>query len=217
MYERRKFLAIGFGIIAGVGALFSPLLSAVRWVYAQGRKTILPKDTAMESLINKDPGTLDTRNLELTDLKDFKTMGDSDHEVDINTWRLEITGRVKKPLSLTYQEILDLPSIEKDVLLICPGFFANHGRWKGVSMKELFRKIGLAENARYMTVSGPGDRSYKKVERFPIKDVLSHKVFLAYAVNGKTLPIRNGFPLRIVAEGNYGSDWVKYVSTLVLE
>ena len=35
--------------------------------------------------------------------------------------------------------------------------------------------------------------------------------FLAYGVNGKTLPKKHGFPLRVVAEGYYGSDWVKYV------
>lgn len=216
MHKRRQFLKLGFGMIAGLSSLFSPLFLAARWVYAQGRRTILPKNTSRESLINKDPSTLDTRYLELTDLKDFKTMGESDHKVDINTWRLEIRGSVKKPLSLTYQEILDLPSIEKDVLLICPGFFANHGRWKGISMPDLFKKTGLAEKARYMTVSGPCGQG-DKVERFPIEDVLSKKVFLAYEVNGKTLPIRNGFPLRIVAEGYYGDDWVKYVCRLVLE
>ena len=216
MYKRRQFLKLGFGMIAGMGFLCSTLSFSVRWVYAQGRRTILPKNTTRESLVNKNPSTLDTRNLELTDLKDFKTMGKSDHEVDINTWRLEIRGAVKKPLSLTYQEIRELTSIEKDVLLICPGVFANHGRWKGISMTDLFEKTGLAEKARYMTVSGSDGRG-DKVERFPMEDVLSNRVFLAYEVNGKTLPVRNGFPLRIVAEGYYGDDWVKYVGRLSLE
>ena len=53
--------------------------------------------------------------------------------------------------------------------------------------------------------------TYKKVERFPIEDILSNRVFLAYGVNGETLPEKHGFPLRVVAEGHYGSDWVKYV------
>ncbi|MBW2515672.1 MAG: molybdopterin-dependent oxidoreductase, partial [Deltaproteobacteria bacterium] len=39
----------------------------------------------------------------------------------------------------------------------------------------------------------------------------SDKVFLAYEVNGEKLPVRHGFPLRIVAEDYYGDDWVKYV------
>jgi len=47
--------------------------------------------------------------------------------------------------------------------------------------------------------------------QFPIADIRSNKVFLAYAVNGEKLPQQHGFPLRIVAEDYYGSDWVKYV------
>jgi sulfoxide reductase catalytic subunit YedY len=44
-----------------------------------------------------------------------------------------------------------------------------------------------------------------------VEDVLSDRVFLAYGVNGKPLPERHGFPLRLVAEGYYGYDWIKYV------
>ena len=39
----------------------------------------------------------------------------------------------------------------------------------------------------------------------------AEKVFLAYQVNGKPLPERHGFPLRLVADDHYGSRWVKYV------
>jgi len=216
MYKRRQFLKLGLGMIAGVSSFLSPMFSAVRWVYAKGEKIVLPKTTTRESLINKDPSILDTRNLELTNLKDFKTMGATDFDVDIDTWRLEINGSVKNPLSLTYKEVLDLPSIERDVLLICPGFFANHGRWKGVSMKDLFEKTGLIQGVKNMTVSGLENWG-EKTEEFPIEDVLSNKVFLAYRVNNETLPVRNGFPLRIVAEGYYGDDWVKYVKKLSFE
>ncbi|MEJ2102772.1 MAG: molybdopterin-dependent oxidoreductase, partial [Desulfobacterales bacterium] len=52
---------------------------------------------------------------------------------------------------------------------------------------------------------------YEKTERFAIEDIRSDKVFLAYNVNGKALPKKHGFPLRAVAEGYYGSNWVKYV------
>jgi len=46
---------------------------------------------------------------------------------------------------------------------------------------------------------------------------LADTVFLAYGVNGKTLPQKHGFPLRVVAEDTYGSDWVKYVYGLEVE
>ena len=216
MIERRQFLRKGIGFLASMGLLLGPLFSTVRWIYARAQKTILPKGTKMESLTRKNPASLDTRHLETTPLKDFETMGLSDHEVNLDEWRFEVTGRVKNPLKLTYSEILTVPAVEKAILLICPGFFANHGQWKGISMKALLERARPDNDVTHATFSGPSG-SYEKVEVFPIEDILANKVFLAYGVNGKTLPQKHGFPLRVVAEGYYGSEWVKYVYKMTLE
>ena len=216
MQKRRQFLKTAIGFLAGTGLLFSPFLKAVRLVYGSVQRIILPKDTDRKSLIHKDPGTLDTRNLETTPLKDFRTMGTYDHEVDVARWRLRVAGCVKTPFKLTYTQILTLPSIERKVLLICPGVFTNHGRWKGISMEKLLANAKVEKGATHVIFSGPeGDD--EKQERFPLADVLSNKVFLAYGVNGETLPKKHGFPLRVVAEDYYGSDWVKYVSSVEVD
>jgi sulfoxide reductase catalytic subunit YedY len=215
MNKRRQFLKISIGFLASIGLFLTPLFSAVQSAYAKAKKTILPKDTKRESLARRNPSSLDTRNLETTPLKDFGTMGISDHEVNLNEWRLEVTGHLKKRLELTYPEILALPSVEKKVLLVCPGFFANHGQWKGISMKGLLEKAGAQSDVTHVAFSGPR-RSYEKVEQFPIEDVITDKVFLAYGVNGEPLPKKHGFPLRVVAEGYYGDDWVKYVYKMTL-
>jgi sulfoxide reductase catalytic subunit YedY len=188
----------------------SPLFGAFRLVYGKAKKIILPKDTKRADLIDKDPEDLDARNLEITPLKDFDTMGVTDHEVDLNQWRLEVTGRVKTPLSLTNEEIRDLPPIERNVLLICPGFFANHGKWKGFSLGGLLEKAKVEKGATLVKVSGPEEFGAEKIEEFPIEDIFTNKVFLAYGVNGQILPKKHGFPLRVVAEDYYGSYWVKY-------
>jgi sulfoxide reductase catalytic subunit YedY len=210
MQKRRQFLRIAFGFLTGLGLLLSPLFGAFRPAYGKAKKIILPKDTNRVELIEKDPIELDTRNLETTPLKDFDTMGVTDHEVDLNQWRLEVTGRVKAPLSLTNEEILELPSIEKNVLLICPGFFANHGKWKGFSLGNLIEKAKIEKGTTLVKVLGPEEGGSEKIEEFPVEDVLSDRVFLAYNVNGQNLPKKHGFPLRVVAEGYYGSYWVKY-------
>ena len=216
MKGRRDFLKTGIAFLAGVGMLFDPLFSAARWAYAKARKIILPKGTKIETLISKNPKTLDARNLDVTDLKDFETMGLSDHVVTVADWRLEVTGRVKNVLSLSYSDLLALPSRERKVLLICPGFFAIHGRWKGLSMKVLLDKAGVDGGTGRVIFSGPKG-SNRKVESFPVQDVTSEKVFLAYEVNGQPLPRKHGFPLRVVAEDYYGSNWVKYVDRLTVE
>jgi len=184
----------------------------IRRAYPDAGKIILPPGTKRETLIDKDPKYLDTRNMEITPLGDFETMGLSDFEVNIKEWRLDIKGKVKTALQLTYPEILSLPSVEKDVLLTCPGVFANYGRWQGVSMKDLLGRARMESGVTHIIFYSGPEAAYKR--EFPVDDVLADRVFLAYRVNGQTLPIRDGYPLRVVAEGYYGSDWIKYVSKM---
>ncbi|UCD81652.1 MAG: molybdopterin-dependent oxidoreductase, partial [Desulfobacterales bacterium] len=96
------------------------------------------------------------------------------------------------------------------VLLICPGFFTNHGRWRGISVKELLRQADADADTTHVSFRGPEGR-YAKMEQFSIDEINSDKVFLAYQVNGQALPQKHGFPLRVVAEDHYGAEWVKFV------
>jgi sulfoxide reductase catalytic subunit YedY len=194
-----------------MGLVFSPIANGIRVVFAKAKKIILPKGTSMNSLVGKNPATLDTRNLDLTPVQEFDTMGLDDHDVDLKKWQLEIGGQVHRSLKLTYDQITEMPSIERNVLLICPGFFAYHARWKGISVAKLLKTAGVNSDVTEVTFSGPNGR-YEKTDRFPIEDILSDKVFLAYSVNGSVLPKKHGFPLRVVAEDYYGGEWVKYVS-----
>ncbi len=210
MRERRQFLKAALGVLAGVGVFFTSLHSFLRPSWGDERKTVLPKGTKRESLAGKNPANLDTRNLDITPVKDFQTMGTTDNKVDVDKWRLEVTGRVKKPLTLTYSQVLALPSTEKQVLLICPGFFANNGVWKGILMGELFKKAEREDGANEVTFTA-SEGGHERAEKFSMEEVLSGKVFLAYRVNEEVLPEKHGFPLRMVAEGHYGSRWTKYV------
>ncbi|UCE55214.1 MAG: molybdopterin-dependent oxidoreductase [Desulfobacterales bacterium] len=210
MEKRRQFVKRMLGFFAGMGVLFSPLATGLRLVWAKAKKIILPKGTRMETLVGKNPADLDTQNLDLTPLQEFETMGLDDHHVNLNTWQLEIGGNVQRPLKLTYSQIVQMPSIERNVLLICPGFFAYHARWKGISVANLLETAQMGTGVTQVAFSGP-QGTYEKTERFPIEDIRSDKVFLAYNVNDKALPEKHGFPLRIVAEDYYGGEWVKYV------
>jgi DMSO/TMAO reductase YedYZ molybdopterin-dependent catalytic subunit len=208
--NRRHFIKTAIHFAAWIGLLCAPLFISFRNAYAKTKRLILPRGTKMSSLVNQNPASLDTRNLEITPLNNFETMGLNDHMVDLNTWRFEVSGKVKKPLNLTYPQLIALPAIERNVLLICPGFFSNYGRWKGISVTELLKLSEAPNDITHITFRGPNSR-YEKVERFPIADIVADKVFLAYQLNGKDLPQKHGFPLRAVAEDYYGSTWVKYV------
>jgi len=210
MKTRRQFIKFSVKFLSSLGLFFGTIGAWIEKVYAQAKRTLVPKGTDLSSLRNENPATLDTRNLEVLPLKEFETMGLTDHEVDPKSWRLLIDGNVAIPTRLTYSRIIELPSIERKVLLICPGIFTNHGNWKGVSLMTVLNLAGMKADTTDIIVSGP-QGSYEKVEKFPIGDIRSDKVFLAYQVNGQRLPQKHGFPLRIVAEDYYGDEWVKYV------
>ena len=208
--DRRKFIRNTFHFTAAFSLLFGPLFTFVQKAWAKAKKVILPKGTKLSSLINRNPALLDTRNLEVIPVEDFQTMGTTDHRVNLEQWRLEIAGAVQNPLKLTYAQLLELPSIERNVLLICPGIFTNHGRWKGISINNLQKMAKANPGVTHVSFRGPAGRRAKK-ERFKIEEIASDKIFLAYQVNGKALPRKHGFPLRVVAEDHYGDEWIKYV------
>ena len=204
MWSRRTFIGIGLGIIL-LGRNF---LSNV-WAEA---KQLLPKGFPKNQLLNMNPAEIDNRNLEIDPLDQFGTMGPTDIAIDLKTYRLKVTGRVGRPLSLSYDEVLKYPSVTETVLLICPGFFSNNGRWTGVSLKNLIKEAQTKKEAQYIDINGP----HGKNVRISLKALDQKKIFLAYRINGETLPQKHGFPLRLVYEDAHGSDWVKYVEELVV-
>jgi sulfoxide reductase catalytic subunit YedY len=210
---RRQFIQKTLTFSTAIGVFFNPVFSFINSVYAKAKRILVPRGTEMKSLIGEDPADLDTRDLEIIPLKDFETMGDTDQEINLDQWRLEVTGKVKRPYKLTYSQIMELPVIERKVLMICPGVFANQGLWKGISLWNLLETAGIQEGTTHITLRGAVGDS-EKVDRFELEYVRSNKVFLAYRVNGKVLPQKHGFPLRAVAEDKYGYDWTKYVHTV---
>ena len=75
---------------------------------------------------------------------------------------------------------------------------------------------GAKDGATHITVGGP-EGPHENTQRYPIADIFSDRVFLAYHVNSEPLPQKHGFPLRVVAEGYYGYDWVKYVYKVTVD
>lgn len=211
MWTRRDFLRKSIWVSLSGFVVNSLLWKFVSSSWAKA-KQLLPKGFPKDQMINMNPAEIDNRDLEIDPLDKFGTMGPTDVAVDIKTYRLKIMGKVKQPLSLTYDEILKYPSLTETVLLICPGFFANNGRWTGVNFKVLLQEAQVRKEAHYIDIKG----AYKKVVRIPLKELHQKKIFLAYRINGEPLPMKHGFPMRLVFEDAYGYDWVKYVEEIVI-
>lgn len=158
-----------------------------------------------------NPAEIDSRDLDIDPLEQFETMGPTDVSVDVTVFRLKVTGEVHRPLSLRYDEVLKLPSTTEDILLICPGYFSNHGRWTGVLLKDLLAEAQPKEGAAFLDIKG-----HEMNIRIPLENICRKRILLAYRVNGEPLPRKHGFPLRLVYPDVYGSEWIKYVGEIVV-
>jgi len=186
------------------------LLRGRRKAMARGSSPqILPRGFPRKRLKDMDPATIDNRELEIDPVESFGVMG-TVMEVDPKEYRLKVQGLVKQPLIFTLDEVLELPQVERTVLLICPGYFAYNAKWTGVDLWELLQRAGLKPEAKSVAIYGADHF----VHGFELQEVKGRGMLLAYRVNGVELPIKHGRPLRLVAEGIYGDRWVKYVTVV---
>ncbi len=127
--------------------------------------------------------------------------------IDMTTYRLQVTGLVNQPLSITYDELRCMPMTTDDPELICPGVFNDRASWTGVSIKHILELAEVQQGASELTlVSADG---YQVKLRLEIAS--ADENFLAYEVNGKPLPVQHGFPLRAVFPNMWGSYWLKWL------
>jgi DMSO/TMAO reductase YedYZ molybdopterin-dependent catalytic subunit len=132
--------------------------------------------------------------------------------VDLNKYKLGLTGLVQQPLSLTYKEILTLPSVKRAITLHCIEGWDEHLLFKGVRLAELFKITNPKKEVQTVIFFAADGYS----SSLSYKDIIQKDIMLAYEINGKTLDSRRGFPLQVVAESKYGYKWVKWVTRIEL-
>jgi DMSO/TMAO reductase YedYZ molybdopterin-dependent catalytic subunit len=127
-------------------------------------------------------------------------------QVDPDTWQLRIHGRVRRELTLTFDELKSRDLIERDITLTCVsnevgGNLAGQARWLGVPLKDLLAEAGVDPGAdQVATTSADGWTCGT-----PTKSCLTTPdAMLAIAMNGEPLPIAHGFPVRMLVPGLYG-------------
>jgi len=136
-------------------------------------------------------------------------------DIDIESYRLKVTGLVENELSLTFEEIKAMPSARVFAVLDCPGFFVDEGYWTGVEISYLLDKAGLKKEEANTLVLSDYENGYSK--KIDIEMIEQEGFLVAYHFNdSEFLPI-HGFPLRIVAKGQYGSVWVKWLGEIKVE
>jgi len=127
--------------------------------------------------------------------------------VDLQTYRLKVSGLVDKPMEWNYEELRCLPKVTVKASLECPGFFVDVTTWSGVPIAILLEKAGVNKNAKQLSlVSADGYQTYVYTQ-----DALNERNFLAYEWMGQPIPVLHGFPVRAVFPQLDGAKWAKWI------
>ena len=158
-------------------------------------------------------------------------------DIDPDTYTVEIKGLVDRPHKLTLADLKRMPTTELVAVNQCSGnsrgFFEprtpggqlgngamGNARWRGVSLKQVLERAGVARGAKQVTFKGIDGPVMVTTPSFVKALDLDHaedgEVMLAYAMNGRDLPVLNGYPVRLVVPGYYATYWVKHLSEITV-
>ena len=155
--------------------------------------------------------------------------------VDPGSWRLEVGGRVERPLSLSLEDLVSRPAVTRAVTMECAGNgrarYEPHvvsqpwlleavgtAEWTGVPVADLLEEAGVAGDAVEVLFTGL-DRGVEGGEEQAYQRSLAlaeagDGPLLAFAINGEPLPPQHGFPLRLIVPGWYGMTSVKWLARI---
>jgi DMSO/TMAO reductase YedYZ molybdopterin-dependent catalytic subunit len=133
--------------------------------------------------------------------------------VDVNSYRLTITGLVNNSKTYTYDDVVNTHQhYEKAVTLHCVEGWDVTILWEGVLVKDLLNEAGVDPRTKVVIFYAYDGYSTSLALNFTFdKDIL-----MAYKMNGLVLPPERGFPFQLVAESKYGYKWIKWINKIEL-
>jgi DMSO/TMAO reductase YedYZ molybdopterin-dependent catalytic subunit len=163
--------------------------------------------------------------------------------LDKAMWKLAVSGKVSRPLVLTYDDIVAMPSRTVPITLECAGnsrvYLAptakgvlwQHGavstaEWTGVPLSAVLERAGVLRGAVDVVLAGADTGELKDPPKptgpihfarsVPLSKARQGEILLAYKMNGEPLTQAHGFPLRVIVPGWYGMAAVKWLSRIVV-
>ncbi|KAB0664431.1 molybdopterin-dependent oxidoreductase [Oryzomonas japonica] len=155
--------------------------------------------------------------------------------VDLATWRLVVHGEVENALSLTLDDLKRFEKIEYTAVIQCAGngrsFFdppvfggqwlngaMGNVTWSGVRLRDVLKRAGIKAGAQEVIFKGLDNPPLPTVPGFAkslaLDKAQEDEIMIAYEMNGRELPLLNGYPVRLVVPGWYATYWVKSLSDM---
>ena len=190
--ERRIFLRTAGAFALGLAA----------WQVSEG----IARAADLSGQHRRFTGSYKAKDFSGNDFPRVSWLNDRPDPVDAETWRLRVFGAVDRELELSYSDLFEIA--ETTATLDCTGGWHSTQRWGGVPLRDLIEEAKPSETARSViarSVTG----YYRKFSLDAAQDFL-----LATHVTDETLSHGHGYPVRLVAPGRRGFEWVKWVTEI---
>ncbi len=203
-YRRGFLIAVGVAAVSGVAGR---LLASRRAVTEARRAVVLP--------VPRQPAPPLPAGVQVPDvtpyispIRDFYRIDTALYppQVDPATWQLRIHGMVRNPITITWEQLLQRPMIERYVTLACVsnevgGDLIGNALWLGTPIKELLDEADPLPGADQV-VQRSVDGWTCGTPTTVLRD--GRDALLVVGMNGQPLPVEHGFPVRMVVPGLYG-------------
>jgi hypothetical protein len=153
-------------------------------------------------------GFIVSRQLQITPNNEFfsESIGPPP-EINLTRWTLSVYGHVKTPITFDYENFTSQESKLEIATIRCVEGYAGTAEWRGVRVRDILNLAQVKEGAKDVIFQAwDGYSSSLTLEEATESDVL-----LAFEMNGETLPVNQGFPVRVIAPGHAGYKWVMWV------
>ncbi len=172
------------------------------------------------------PGQLAPEYQEKDISKWFKPNGSTDPDDDayvehrdagFKNWKLEVTGLVEHPLSLSLDQLRAMPSRTQITRHDCVEGWSCIGKWKGAKLADLLHQAKLKPEAKFImfhcadSLGDADDGSDDYYESIGLADAFHPQTILAYDMNDQPLAVPHGAPIRLRVERHLGYKQAKYI------
>ena len=209
--SRRGFLVTlgGTAVVAAVAGLGGAVVGRARDAASAARRTLrLPAPVSAAAPL---PAGVQVPGVSpfITPAADFYRVDISlvTPHVDAASWTLTLDGMVDHPLTLTYDELLAMPLVERDITLTCVsnevgGPYVSTGRWLGVPFRDLIARVGVRSGVDQV-YSYSLDSNYTCSTPFQALND-GRDAMVVVGLNGEPLADERGYPARMLVPGLFG-------------
>ena len=127
-------------------------------------------------------------------------------------WRLEVSGAVRTPLSLTLDDLMKLPHITQKVDHFCVEGWNARAEWTGVRVSDLARVAGITGDAHFVDFQSFDDDYH---ESWDMESAMHAQSLIAYGMDGRMLGPQHGAPARLHSPIKLGYKNTKYLTKVV--